>query len=110
MGGTLTLWPGKSLASQYISRVVKARLVGTDARAESGLCTLLGPEGPGRRCRLRMVVSIGPLDHRICAYFKQRCNGLACEKASDLALVRDLFLARRGTARILRTTQWTRAS
>jgi hypothetical protein len=48
-------------------------------------CTLLGPEGPGRPVMGRFE----PLDP---------------------FLVRPLGLAGEGTARILRTTQWTRAS
>lgn len=54
MGGTLTLWPGKKLASQYVP------LAGLERMLASSLvfCTLLGPEGPGRRFR----VPAGPLD------------------------------------------------
>ena len=54
MGGTLTLWPGKDLASQYASLAKLERML------DSSLvfCTLLGPEGPGRHPRMLT----GPLD------------------------------------------------
>ena len=54
MGGTLTLWPGKDLASQYVLLAVLERML------DSSLvfCTLLGPEGPGRHPRMLT----GPLD------------------------------------------------
>jgi hypothetical protein len=43
MGGTLTLWPGSNASSKYA--------LGLERRRWSVLvfCTLLGPEGPGRR-------------------------------------------------------------
>ena len=49
MGGTLTLWPGKDLASQYASLAKLERML------DSSLvfCTLLGPEGPGRHTVLK---------------------------------------------------------
>ena len=56
MGGTLTLWPGKNLASQY------APLAGLERKLDSSLvfCTLLGPEGPAG-IRLDAVTASGPL-------------------------------------------------
>ena len=55
MGGTLTLtWTCRS------DPVQRLRMFGTVFWRGGVLCTLLGPEGPGRR-RLR-AVSIGPLD------------------------------------------------
>ncbi len=44
MGGTLTLWPGECLGSQYVDLGRQEQVRG----ATLAFCTLLGPEGPDR--------------------------------------------------------------
>ena len=59
MGGTLTLWPGADLGSQYVFGVVYS--TGRLERIRMthlAFCTLLGPEGPG----LARESGNGPLD------------------------------------------------
>ena len=98
MGGTLTVQVGVMLRRQYIGR---ERLVGTGRGVVIVWCTLLGPEGPGfpARCgrglsRMGLPVMVGSC----CGSSSGPCD------AGAVVLVED------GADRMLRTTQWTRAS
>ena len=59
MGGTLTLWPGADLGSQYVFGVVyNTGRLERIRMTHLAFCTLLGPEGPG----LARESGNGPLD------------------------------------------------
>ena len=90
MGGTLT-WPvARAAGTKYVPQGT-----GTVPTTRNTGCTLLGPEGPGR-----------------IRWSSRRESDIPRPRIRNEPL--DLFVTptekREGTARNLRTTQWTRAS
>jgi len=98
MGGTLT----SSAGPVVVTRVLPLLGCGKRGRAtEPAVGTLLGPEGAGK-CPLG--TGAAPLGHGHCAdtvRTGRSSDGVETAHATDRAT---------GTARTLRTAQWTRAS